>query len=159
MASIIAHNGKIVVNQQPADLLLEVGTFRAFSGDISELNSLPLEQRKTGMLVSTLDGDKFYVLKNQSYTYTHTDWEEVIIKKKTDELKFKDREVITGNVDGENNQFLLEFTPIFGSEHIYMNGLLQEPGINYDYICIENQIIFNEAPPQNSTLRSSYKYI
>ena len=83
MASIIAHNGKIVVNQQPADLLLEVGTFRAFSGDISELNSLPLEQRKTGMLVSTLDGDKFYVLKNQSYTYTHTDWEEVIIKKKS----------------------------------------------------------------------------
>ena len=158
MASVIAYNGKIVVNQNPANLLLEVGAFRSFSGDISELNNLPQDKRKAGMLTSILNGEKFYVLKPQPWTYTDEDWEEVTITRKSTEIKFADREILNGLVDGINKTFELEYTPTLGSEHVYLNGMLQESGLEYDYTCIDKQITFHDAPPSGSLIRCSYKY-
>jgi hypothetical protein len=158
MASVIAYNGKVVVNQNPASLLLEVGAFRAFEGTIEELNNLPQDKRKAGMLTSILGGTEFYVLKTQPWTYTDADWEQVTITRKSIEIKFADREILAGTVDGVNAIFDMQFTPILGSEHIFLNGMLQESGLDYDYICTEKQITFNEAPPINSLIRCSYRY-
>ena len=158
MASVIAYNGKVVVNQNPASLLLEVGAFKAFEGDIEELNNLPQAKRKAGMLASINNGETFYVLKPQPWIYTDSDWEEVTITRKSTQIKFADRETLAGTVDGVNLTFNMQFTPILGSEHIFLNGMLQESGLDYDYICTEKQITFNEAPPTNSLIRCSYKY-
>jgi hypothetical protein len=158
MASVIAYNGKVVVNQNPANLLLEAGAFRAFEGTIEELNNLPQDKRKSGMLASILDSGIFYVLKSQPWSYTDSDWEEVTITRKSIEIKFADRETLAGTVNGVNAIFDMQFTPILGSEHIFLNGMLQESGLDYDYICTEKQITFNEAPPINSSIRCSYRY-
>jgi len=158
MASVIAYNGKVVVNQNPASLLLEVGAFRAFDGTIEELNNLPQDKRKAGMLTSILGGEEFYVLKPQPWTYTDADWEQVTITRTATQIKFADRETLAGTVNGVNASFNMQFTPILGSEHIFLNGMLQESGLDYDYICTEKQITFNEAPPINSLIRCSYRY-
>ena len=138
---------------------VEVGAFRAFSGGIEDLNNLPQEQRKAGMFVSTGDGSQLYKLKSQPWTYTDSDWEEIVLTKESEEVKFVDRETITGDVDGINNSFTLQYTPIVGSEHIYLNGMLQESGIEYDYVSSGSGVIFNESPPSYSRIKCSYRYI
>ena len=138
---------------------VEVGAFRAFSGGIEDLNNLPQEQRKAGMFVSTGDGSQLYKLKSQPWTYTDSDWEEIVLTKESEEVKFVDRETITGDVDGINNSFTLQYTPIVGSEHIYLNGMLQESGIEYDYVSSGSGVIFNESPPSDSRIKCSYRYI
>ena len=138
---------------------VEVGAFRAFSGGIADLNNLPQAQRKAGMFASIGDGSKLYALKSQPWTYTDSDWEEVTLTKKVDEVKFIDRETITGDVDGINDLFTLQYTPIVGSEHIYVNGMLQESGIEYDYVSSGSGVIFNEAPPTDSRIKCSYRYL
>ena len=138
---------------------LEVGAFRAFSGGIEDLNSLPSAQRKAGMFASILDGSQLYKLKSQPWTYTDSDWEEIVLTKESEEVKFIDRETLTGDVDGINDSFTLQHTPIIDSEHIYLNGMLLESGIEYDYVSSGSGVIFNEAPPNNSRVKCSYRYL
>ena len=138
---------------------LEVGAFRAFSGDIADLNNLPQAQRKPGMFASTGDGSQLYKLKSQPWTYTDSDWEEIVLTKESEEVKFIDRETLTGDVDGINDSFTLQYTPIIGSEHIYLNGMLQESGIEYDYVSSGSGVVFNEAPPSDSRIKCSYRYL
>ena len=46
---------------------------------------------------------------------------------------FVTRETPTGAVNGSNVTFTLANTPVAGTEHVYINGLLMEPGAGNDY--------------------------
>lgn len=72
---------------------------------------------------------------------------------------FKDKEVLSGSIDGINKTFILQYTPVEGSEHIYLNGLLQESGVNGDYEISDSTITFKEAPPTNTNLRGTYYHM
>jgi hypothetical protein len=69
---------------------------------------------------------------------------------------FVTREIPAGLVDGLNTQFVLEHEPIPGSEHIYLNGLLQGDENNGDYMINKNIITFSEAPYIGSSVRCTY---
>ncbi len=71
---------------------------------------------------------------------------------------FKDKEILSGPINGINKTFTLQYSPIEGSEHIYLNGLLQESGIHGDYIISGSTITFKEAIPANANLRGTYYY-
>lgn len=71
---------------------------------------------------------------------------------------FSDKEIPTGNIDGVNNSFTLSYIPIEGSEHIYLNGLLQESGIGNDYIIYDSNITFFTPPEKDFKLRCTYYY-
>jgi hypothetical protein len=73
------------------------------------------------------------------------------------EINFVDNEVPTGEVDGENKIFTLSLIPVSGSEHLYLNGLLQDSGMYYDYTIINNVITFNIPPPFGSIILCSYR--
>jgi hypothetical protein len=77
------------------------------------------------------------------------------IKNETDIFSYKEKPI--GLVDGLNSEFYLENTPADGTEHIFLNGLLQN--FDYDYTLEDNKIIFFEAPPANSIILCSYKKI
>jgi len=64
------------------------------------------------------------------------------------------KEIPTGEIDGINTKFFLSFTPIKDSEHIYLNGMLQDD--DDDYIITGAEINFLEAPLQGSKIRCSY---
>lgn len=74
------------------------------------------------------------------------------------EINFIDNEVPMGVVDGVNTVFELSLTPVEGSDHLYLNGLLQDEGDMFDYRITGKIIVFNIPPPVGSILLCSYRY-
>jgi hypothetical protein len=70
---------------------------------------------------------------------------------------FKDKELPSGSLNGSNTIFTLQYTPVDGSEHVYLNGVLQESG--GDYNISSSVITFIDAPLSTMKLRCTYYYI
>lgn len=66
------------------------------------------------------------------------------------------RETPTGAVNGSNTTFTLANTPVVGSEEVFLNGLLQEPGAGNDYTISGAVITYLAAPLTNDRVRVSY---
>lgn len=67
------------------------------------------------------------------------------------------RETPGGAVDSSNIAFTLANTPVAGSEEVYLNGLLQEPGAGNDYTISGLNITYLTAPTTGDRLRVSYR--
>lgn len=70
---------------------------------------------------------------------------------------FADKEIPYGDIDGTNPTFYLTHEPVLGSEHIYLNGLLQE-GSGNDYTIDGNVITFEYPPLYDMKIRCTYYY-
>lgn len=70
---------------------------------------------------------------------------------------FTDRETPTGAVNGSNTTYTLANTPVTGSEHVYLNGILQEPGAGNDYTISGATITYLTAPVTGDKIRVSYR--
>ena len=70
---------------------------------------------------------------------------------------FIDKEVPSGFIDGYNTIFTLDYTPILNSEHIYLNGILQDEGSVEDYTITGNTIEFIVAPSISMKIKCSYR--
>lgn len=68
---------------------------------------------------------------------------------------FMIKEIPTGLVNGINQAYLLQYTPIAGSDEVYLNGILQQDGGN-DYTLSGRTITFVEAPFVGSKVLTSY---
>lgn len=82
-------------------------------------------------------------------TYYYSDYNPVKI--------LVDKEIPSGSIDGINNAYKLQNIPVEGSEHVYLNGLLQENNGN-DYDIFENVITFLNPPEKGLKLRVTYYY-
>jgi len=70
---------------------------------------------------------------------------------------FVTREVPSGLINGSNVTFTLDNTPVSGSEQVYLNGLLQDPGAGNSYTISGSTITFLSAPLTNDEIHVSYK--
>jgi hypothetical protein len=70
---------------------------------------------------------------------------------------FVDKELPSGAINGSNTAFTLANTPTTGSEHVYLNGLLQESGAGNDYTIATNTITMLTAPISGDKIRVSYR--
>lgn len=70
---------------------------------------------------------------------------------------FIDKEQPSGAINGSNTSFSLANTPVSGSEHVYLNGLLQESGAGNDYTITSATITMLTAPLTSEKLRVSYR--
>jgi hypothetical protein len=119
---------------------------------IDDLHNISFERRRPGMIVGVGGGEVYYKLKNlEDWVFDLTDWDELDLTK----ITYIDKEKPEGSIDGINVTFLLNNNPIPGSEHIYLNGLLQDE-ID-DYVITYNTIVFNEAPLIGMKIRCSYR--
>lgn len=66
------------------------------------------------------------------------------------------RETPTGAVNGTNTTFVLASAPAAGSEEVFLNGILQEPGAGNDYTISGDTITYLAAPETGDRLRVSY---
>ena len=66
------------------------------------------------------------------------------------------RESPTGVIDGSNTVFVLAAEPNMNKESVFLNGLLQEPGIGNDYTISGDTITFAVAPVAGDRIRVSY---
>lgn len=70
--------------------------------------------------------------------------------------KFVIRETPTGAVNGTNTSFVLANTPVTGSEEVFLNGILQEPGVGNDYTISVATITYLTAPVTGDKVRVNY---
>jgi hypothetical protein len=122
---------------------------------MEELNSISTERRRAGMIVGVDGGLTYYKLKNVSWVGDETDWEELDLTR----VRFVDKEIPGGLINGENNVYTLAYTPIPGSEHLYLNGLLQESGLDNDYTIVDSTITFYDSPMEDMVLKCSYRRV
>jgi hypothetical protein len=66
------------------------------------------------------------------------------------------RETPSGSINGSNTTFTLANTPTSGTEQVYLNGILQEPGAGNDYTISGATITYLTAPATGDRLRVSY---
>ncbi len=71
-------------------------------------------------------------------------------------MTFVNKENPAGLIDGLNRTFILKHEPDTLSEHVYLNGLLQDSDPHADYVIYKNVITFNEAPPVWSKVKCTY---
>lgn len=80
----------------------------------------------------------------------------------TDTLGFpsmSNREIPVGALDGTNATFILDHTPVAGSEMVFVNGLMQQSGDNSDYTIVGAVITFLTPPPLNTDIAVTYWFI
>jgi hypothetical protein len=70
---------------------------------------------------------------------------------------FADIEEPTGVINGTNDTFVLDSTPVPGSVHLYLNGVLQFPGVGEDFVISGTVITMTSAPPTGARLTASYR--
>lgn len=70
---------------------------------------------------------------------------------------FVDKEIPSGAINGSNVTFTLANTPIAGSEHVYLNGVLQESGAGNDYTITVSAITYLSAPLTGEKVRVTYR--
>jgi len=66
------------------------------------------------------------------------------------------RETPTGLIDGTNTTYTCATSPTAGSEHVWLNGILQEDGTAADYTISGAVITFIDAPASVDRLLVSY---
>lgn len=71
---------------------------------------------------------------------------------------FATRETMSGSVNGSNPTFGLAHTPTAGTEQLYWNGLLMEPGAGNDYTISGATVTTLTNPVSGDKLRISYLY-
>lgn len=70
---------------------------------------------------------------------------------------FVTRETPSGSVNGSNTAFTLANTPTAGTEEVFLNGLLQEPGAGNDYTISGASITYLSAPISGDKIRVNYR--
>ncbi len=66
------------------------------------------------------------------------------------------RETPSGTINGSNATFTLANTPVSGTEHVYLNGLLMDAGAGNDYTISSGTITMLQVPQTGDKLRVSY---
>lgn len=123
-------------------------------GSIEELLNITFERRRPGMIVGVGGGDSYFKLKNSQWKFDLTDWLEVEL----DKVHHSDKESPSGDINGDNAVFQLQYTPIPNSEHLFVNGILQDSGVDNDYQISGNTITFLIPPREGFKIKCSYRY-
>lgn len=76
---------------------------------------------------------------------------------KVNAAKFVTRETPAGTLNGTNTVFTLAATPTVGTEEVFLNGLLQEPGAGNDYTISGATITYLTAPVSTDRIRVNYR--
>lgn len=70
---------------------------------------------------------------------------------------FVDKEVPSGSINGSNTAFTLANTPVAGSEHVHLNGVLLRSGGGNDYTISGTTITMATAPLSGEFIVVSYR--
>lgn len=108
---------------------------------------------------TTLADSWWYVTSNQGGTLgtTAITWIQISTSGGLGASNFVDKETPSGTINGSNVTFTLANTPTAGSEHVFLNGELQDVGAGNDYTISGATITLLTAPLAGEKLRVSYR--
>lgn len=144
-AAIVSNPNDITLTLQDASLEIVAGGLRLKQGTAGQIVVVNAGQVSTPQ---TLTGDVSTVSGTGVVTLGST-----IMRT----ANFVDKETPSGALNGVNTTFTLANTPITGSEHVYLNGLLQESGAGEDYTISGATITFLLPPVTLDRLKISYR--
>lgn len=84
-------------------------------------------------------------------------WQQIPTTAGLSSSNFVDKETPSGSINGSNTAFSLANTPVSGSEHVYLNGILQDVGAGNDYTISGANITMTTAPLTGEKLKVSYR--
>ena len=84
-------------------------------------------------------------------------WQQIPTTAGLSNSNFIDKEVPSGTINGSNTAFTLANSPVSGSEHVYLNGILQESGAGNDYTISGANITMLTAPLTGEKIRVTYR--
>lgn len=84
-------------------------------------------------------------------------WQQIPTTAGLSSTNFVDKEVPSGSINGSNTAFTLANTPTAGTEHTYLNGVLQASGGGNDYTISGSSITYLTAPETGDVLVVSYR--
>ncbi len=84
-------------------------------------------------------------------------WQQIPTSAGLSNANFVDKEIPSGSINGSNTVFTLANTPIAGSEHVHVNGILVESGAGNDYTISGASITMLYALATGEKLRVSYR--
>ena len=84
-------------------------------------------------------------------------WQQIPTSAGLSNTNFVDKEIPSGAINGSNTAFTLANSPVAGSEHVYLNGILQESGAGNDYTISGANITMLTAPLTGEKLIVSYR--
>lgn len=126
-------------------------TFNSTSGKVIKDSGLSLDTD------DTLAADSDSRIPTQQAVKGYVDTEIAGAATGLVDADFVVRETPTGLVNGSNTSYELANTPTAGTEEVYLNGLLQEPGAGNDYTISGDTITYLTAPLTGDRLRVSYR--
>ncbi len=149
---VVSANAAIVANTD--NIALTLGTASGLEVHTSGLRLA----RGTGgqIIVVNGTGDPVYAAMSGDATLSNTG-AVTVANTITRNAAFVTRETPTGAIDGTNTGFTLANTPVVGSEELYLNGILQEPGTGNDYAISGASITMASAPIAGDKIRVSYR--
>lgn len=84
-------------------------------------------------------------------------WQQIPTSAGLQSTNFVDKEVPSGSINGVNVTFTIANTPVAGSEHVFLNGILQESGAGNDYTISGATITYLSAPLTGDKIRVTYR--
>lgn len=73
-------------------------------------------------------------------------------------VAYMTREKPEGEINGKNKDFFLTYSPVNASEHVYLNGLLQEYGDDKDYTVNNDCVSFCLPPEPGDRIVITYRF-
>ena len=160
-----------LIRSLPNNLISSSFVDREFlNGNINSLNTiftlnytpeLNSEHIYYNGLLQEKGDNKDYVISGKTITFNEppkTNSKLLCSYRTYSEINFIDHEHPIGLVDGINKVFELSIIPRKGSEHVYLNGLLQDFGDDNDYTINGKIITFKISPPDSSKITCSYRF-
>jgi hypothetical protein len=104
--------------------------------------------------ITTLLGNPFFVA-GTGVSFAIAGDGQITISATTTDIEWNER--LIGDADGSNTIFTLAYTPVSSNTiMVFLNGVLQEAGASADFVISGNTITFNNPPPPESKITSTY---
>lgn len=159
---VLATGDRILLKNQSTASQNGIYTVNASGAPTRATDADSSSEVTSGMYVwveeGTLNSDTAWVLTtNQAISLGSTSLTFVKFAGAHSGEEWVDRETPSGTVDDANVTFTLANTPVSGSEHVFLNGILQDVGSGNDYTISGATITMEAAPQTGSKLRVSYR--
>lgn len=155
---------RLLVRAQSAAAENGIYTFNGSGSALTRVADMDAWTEVPGALVTVEEGTTYadtiwLCTSNQGGTLETTaiTWQQVQLSAGLANSNFVDKETPSGSINGSNATFTLANTPVSGSEHVYLNGILQDVGAGNDYTISGATITFLTAPISGDKIRVSYR--
>lgn len=154
----------LLVKSQSASAENGIYTFNGSGSALTRITQMDAWTEVNGAVTTvdegTVNADTMWLCTSNSggtIDSTAIAWQQIPTSAGLSNSNFVDKETPSGSVNGSNAAFTLANTPVSGSEHVYLNGLLQESGSGNDYTISGTTITMATAPLAGEKIRVSYR--